>query len=133
MFSTVQHAGIRVLLPAAALGFMLSAGEAWAQARLQATRQNGQCQHNGGQAQLNSQQQLNALRTPLRSSLRQLNTLQQTGQLASAQLQAVNDLQNALQNALQQLSALQNVSSTPSQLQILAQQQLRAAPTLGRR
>ena len=95
MFSTVQHPGIRVLLPAAALGFMLSAGEAWAQARLQATRQNGQCQHNGGQAQLNSQQQLNALRTALRSSLRQLNTSQQTGQLASAQLQAVNDLKTA--------------------------------------
>ena len=87
MFSTVAHHGIRVLLPAAVLALLLAAGEARAQARLQ-TRQNAQCQHNGGQAQPNDRQQL---------------------------------------------SALQNVSSTPSQLQILAQQQLRAAPTLGRR
>jgi hypothetical protein len=138
MFSTVQHRGISVWWPAVVLASMLSAGEAWAQARLQ-TRQNGQCQHNGGQAQLNSQQQQNSLRRSLQSSLRQLNALQQTAQLTSAQLQAVNDLQIALQNALQQLSALQNVSSTASQLQILAQQQadpalqLRAGPTFGRR
>jgi thiamine biosynthesis lipoprotein ApbE len=126
-------------LPAVVLAFLLPASQAYAQARLQTTRQNGQCQHNGGQALPNSQQQLNALRTAMRSSMRQLNTLQQTGQLTSAQLQAVNDLQSALQNALQQLSALQNVNSTSSQLQILAQQQAgpalqpRAAPTLDRR
>ena len=138
MFSIVQHRGVRVLWPAAVLAFILSTGEAWAQARLQ-TRQNAPCQHNGGQGQASNPQQLNTLRRSMQSSLRQLNALQQAGQLTAAQLQAVNDLQSVLQNALQQLSALQNVSSTPSQLQILAQQQagaalqLRAAPTLGRR
>ncbi len=137
MFSTVAHHGIRVLLPAAVLALLLAAGEARAQARLQ-TRQNAQCQHNGGQAQPNDRQQLSALRRSMQSSMRQLNALQ-TGQLTSAQLQAVNDLQNALQNALQQLSALQNLSLASSQLQILAQQQagpalqLRAAATLDRR
>jgi hypothetical protein len=127
MFATVKHHGIRILLPAAVLALLLPEGKTHAQARLQ-TRQNVQCQRTGGQGQPNSQQQLNALRNAMQNTMRQLNASQQTAQLTSAQLQAVNDLQSALQNALQQLNALQNGSSTLSQLQILSQQQAGSAP-----
>jgi len=138
MFSTVQRWGIKVLLPAATFMLVLSAEQARAQGRLQ-TRQSARCQPNGGQAQLNSQQQLNVLRNALQNELQQLNALGQNGQLTSAQQLAVAQLQSTLQNALQQVSALQNGGLTSSQLQMLGPQQsaralqLRAAPMLGRR
>jgi hypothetical protein len=133
MFSTVQCWGIRILLPAAAWALLLSAEQARAQGRLQ-NRQNARCQQNGSQGQPSAQRQLQTLQ----NALRQLNSLQQNGQLTSAQLQAVGQLQSALQNALQQLSVVPS-SLTPSQLQTPGQQQnapalqLRAAPMLGRR
>ena len=106
MFPTVEQHRLSVLLPAAALALLLSAGQACAQARLQ-TMQSGRCQHNGGRGQPNSRQQLNALRTSLQNNMRRLNALEQTGQLTSVQLQAMNQLQSDLQNAMQQLTALQ--------------------------
>jgi hypothetical protein len=133
MFSALQRWGIRILLPAGACVLLLSAEPAWAQGRLQ-NRQNVHCLQNGAQGHATAQRQLRTLQ----NGLRQLNTLQQNGQLTPAQLQAVDQLQSALQNALQQLSGLQS-SLTPSQLQTLGQQQtalawqLRAAPMLGHR
>src|SRR5579871_4026886 len=106
MVSTLQPRGIHILLPAAALTVVLSAGPAWGQARLQ-SRQNGSCPHNGGQASLSSRPQFNALRTAMQNSLRQLKALEQTGQLTAVQLQAVDQMQSTLHNALRQLSTPQ--------------------------
>jgi hypothetical protein len=71
------------------------------------------------------------MRNALQSQLQQLNALQQTGQLSTAQLLAVNQLTSTMQNALQQLRALQNANLTLAQLQILRQQQLALALQLG--
>jgi hypothetical protein len=108
---------------------LLSADPAHAQARLQA-RQSNRCPDRGSQAQLNSRQQLNRLRHAFHNQLQQLYTVQQTGQLTPAQLQAASQMASTLQIALLQLGALQNASLTLAQLQMLGQQQLAIATQL---
>jgi hypothetical protein len=123
MSCAVKSWSICVLLPAAVLALLLSADDAQAQRRTQ-NGQSGQCQRNGGQGGQTGQLRLNALRNALQNNLQQLNALQQSGQLTTAQLQMVSQLQSSLQNALQQVNAFQqNGNLTPAQLQALTQQQ----------
>jgi hypothetical protein len=65
----------------------------------------------------------------LRDQLQQLNSLQQSGQLTSAQLQAISQLQSAY--ALQQLTALRNDMLMAAQMQTILALQLRAVSPTG--
>jgi hypothetical protein len=127
-----QGWGIRGLLLVVSVMLCLSAERAQAQGRVQ-NRQHADCPQNTGQAQLKSRQPQTSLRNALQTQLRQLNTLQQTASLTSAQQQVVSQLQIALQNALQQLAAdaTNNLAAAPGQT-VLAPQ-FRAVPSLGGR
>jgi hypothetical protein len=126
MLSRVNRWSIAIATSGAGLILLLAAEPAHAQAMLQA-RQTTRCPNRGSQAQVNSRQQSNRLRYALKIQQRQLNALQQTGQLTPAQVQAASQLAIKAQDALLQLAALQNASFTLAQLQMLGQQQLAIA------
>jgi hypothetical protein len=114
MVCTLHGWSIKVAVFAAALTLTLSTEQVHAQGRIQSRQQGGGCQHSGFQTQLNGRRQLNSVQNRLQTTLRQLNALQQSGRLTSAQLQAVSQLQSALQSALQQSNGQLGVVSTVS-------------------